>query len=581
MPTLLRGIPAAPGVVVGKCFMLASERFTVPKREIPESQVPEELVRFERALAKTNDEIVQSRHRVSEILDEEHARILDVHLLVLEDVKLIQETMAMIKGEKVNVEYAFSQVLEDVATAITTVDDEYLRERASDIRDVGRRVLRNLLGRARRDLSQLEDEVVVVAYDLSPSDTAMMHHERVTGFATDIGARTSHTAIMAKALEIPAVVGLAQVTQVARRGGTIIVDGTEGLVIVDPDAGQIAEYESRHKRLVARERELTKIRKLPTVTLDGHKVALAANIELPEELPSVISHGCEGVGLYRTEFFYLNRLSPPTEDEQYEAYASVARQVAPHSAIIRTLDLGGDKFATHFQMPKEMNPFMGWRGIRFCLERPDIFKAQLRAILRASAHGRLRIMFPLISTLQEIRAAKAVLEEAKSELIERGQKFDEGVEVGVMVETPAAAVAADFFAREVDFFSIGTNDLIQYSLAIDRINEKIAHLYDPAHPAVLRLVKNVVDAGHAEGIWVGMCGEMAGETGMVLCLLGLGLDELSMSPVTVPKMKRLIRNLTLADAEAVTDEVLELPTGDEVTARLSERMRELAADLLE
>lgn len=581
MAITLKGVPAAPGVAVGKCFILAGEKFTIPRREIPESQVPEEIVRFERALAKTTDEIVQSRRRVSEVLDEEHASILDVHLLVLEDVKLIQETMNMVKKEKVNVEYAFSKVLEEIATAITTVDDEYLRERAADIRDVGRRVLRNLLGKAKRDLSQLDEEVVVVAYDLSPSDTASMHHERVIGFATDVGARTSHTAIMAKALEIPAVVGLERVTQVARRGETVIVDGTAGVVIVDPDPETIAEYENRHKRQVARERELLKLRKLPAVTRDGHRVALAANIELPEELPSVLSHGCEGIGLYRTEFFYLNRVSPPTEDEQYEAYAKVARAVAPYSAVIRTLDLGGDKFATHLDMPKEMNPFLGWRGIRFCLERPDIFKTQLRAILRASAHGRLRIMFPLISTLGEIRAAKAMLEESKEELRAAGRRFDDGLEVGAMIETPAAAISADLLAREVDFFSIGTNDLIQYAMAIDRVNEKISHLYDPAHPAVLRLIKNVVDAAHAEGIWVGMCGEMAGEIDMVLCLLGLGLEELSMSPAAVPRMKLLIRNLTLADAQKATRDVLAMSTGDEVMQYLHERMMELVPDLLE
>jgi len=579
--TLLKGIPASPGVVIGKVFPLTREKVSIQKITIDEDRLAQELERFDKALEKTRQEISELRQRVAEMLDEQHAHILDAHMLVLEDALLIEETKKKVQTEKVNIEYAFAEVIEKLAQSFSAMDDGYLRERAVDIRDVGRRVLGNLLGKGEEDLSHLAEEVIVVAHDLSPSDTAGMRKERVVGFATDMGSRTSHTAIIARSLEIPAVVGLGDVSKRVRRGQTIIVDGNQGVVILDPTPETIEQYTTRRERIIAIERELEKLRDLPAVTLDGHSVRLAANIELPEELPSVKAHGAAGIGLYRTEFLYLNREDLPSEDEQYHAYRYVVEQMAPHEVIIRTMDLGGDKFVSQLDVPPEMNPFLGWRAIRFCLERPDIFKTQLRAILRASAHGKLYIMFPLISTLEELRRAKELLEEAKEELRQRGEVFDEDIKVGAMIETPSAAMIADILAREVDYFSIGTNDLIQYALAVDRVNEKIAHLYDPAHPAVLRLIRMVVEAGHKEGIWVGMCGEMAGEPHFAFLLLGLGLDEFSMSAVSIPRTKKLIRSVTLEDAKRLAEELFDYPTGKEVEARLRQYVQEAVPGIFE
>ncbi len=576
MSDVFKGIAVSPGIAVGRAFVLVSEKFSVPKRSVAAGDVAEELARFERALADTTEEIVDLRKSVAASLDEEHAHILDAHLLVLEDVLLIRETMERVEREKVCVEHVFSEVLEELAENFEVMDDQYLRERTADIRDVGRRVLRKLLGRERRSLADLEEDVIVIAYDLSPSDTALMHQEKVIAFATDVGSRTSHTAIMARSLEIPAVVGLKEITRNVRRGDTLIVDGSEGTVLVNPTETERKRFARKKKAVEAQETRLRGLRDLPAQTLDGRRVRLAANIELAEELPSVISHGAEGIGLYRTEFFYLNRKDLPGEDEQFEAYRAVAERVAPHGVTIRTMDLGGDKFASPLDMPREMNPFLGWRAIRFCLERPEIFKIQLRAILRASANGRLRVMFPLISDITELVRAKGLLEEAKEELKKRGAGFDDGLKVGAMIETPSAAMTADVLAREADFFSIGTNDLIQYSLAVDRVNEKIAYLYEPGHPAVLRLIKNVIDCGHSEGIDVAMCGEMAGESAFSLVLLGMGLDEFSMSPVAIPAVKRLIRSVSLGQAKVLAREVLELPTSERIGKRVGEFMRDLA-----
>ncbi len=576
MSDVFKGIAVSPGIAVGRAFVLMSEKFSVPKRPVAQGEIAEELARFERALAATTEEIMELRKSVAEHLDEEHAHILDAHLLVLEDVLLIRETMERVEREKVCVEHVFSDVLEKLAQNFEVMDDQYLRERTADVRDVGRRVLRKLLGKERRSLADLEEDVIVIAYDLSPSDTALMHQEKVIAFATDVGSRTSHTAIMARSLEIPAVVGLKEITRNVRRGDTLIVDGSEGTVLINPTGTERTRFARKKKAVEVQEAQLRGLRDLPAQTLDGRRVRLAANIELAEELPSVISHGAEGIGLYRTEFFYLNRKDLPGEDEQYEAYRAVGERVAPHWVTIRTMDLGGDKFASHMDMPHEMNPFLGWRAIRFCLERPEIFKIQLRAILRASTGGRMRVMFPLISDITELVRAKGLLEESREELGKRGIGFDAGLKIGAMIETPSAAMTADVLAREVDFFSIGTNDLIQYSLAVDRVNEKIAHLYEPGHPAVLRLIKNVIDCGHREGIDVAMCGEMAGESAFSLVLLGMGLDEFSMSPVAIPTVKRLIRSVSLRQAKVLAREVLDLPTSERIGKRVGEFMHDLA-----
>ncbi|MBI1991823.1 MAG: phosphoenolpyruvate--protein phosphotransferase, partial [Candidatus Omnitrophica bacterium] len=480
-----------------------------------------------------------------------------------------------------NVETIFNDVIRRHLKAFSRTDDEYLRERTADIEDVRRRVLRNLLGKQPDTLAQLGEPVVVVARDLSPSETAQMHKRHVLAFVTDIGGRTSHTAIMAKSLEIPAVVGAEVATRRIQKSEFVIVDGTRGEVIVDPDPQTIQRYELEQRRHQEVNRQLLHLKDLPAETLDHHTVVLSANIELPEEVPSVIAHGADGIGLFRTEFLYLNRLDFPSEDEQYEAYHTVAEQLRPHPVIIRTMDLGGDKFFSPLHLPSEMNPFMGWRAIRFSLARPDLFRVQLRAILRASTCGNLKMMYPMICGLEELRRANEILNAVKEELAREGVPFSEQLEVGAMIEVPSAALTCDLLAGEVDFFSIGTNDLIQYSLAVDRVNEKIAYLYEPTHPAILRLVKQVIDVGHAANIWVGMCGEMAGEPPLSLLLLGLGLDEFSTSPVQLPIVKQIIRSVEYSFAQSVIQEALKLRTGKEVEAFLLASLKQIAPALVE
>ncbi|MBL7092216.1 MAG: phosphoenolpyruvate--protein phosphotransferase [Candidatus Omnitrophica bacterium] len=572
---MLKGIPAAPGLIVGKAFCLGSEDMQVQKRTISESQVPKEVTRFEEALIKTRAEILDIQKKISREMGVRHAQIFNAHLLVLEDRTLIEGVITRLKKERFCIEYIFLEVLKKYIKTFSHIDDPYLRERLSDIEDVGKRILRNLRGIRRDILTNLKEKLIIVAYDLSPSDTASMHKEKVIGFITDIGGKTSHTAIMAKALEIPAVVGLEEATAKIETGDNIIVDGTRGEVLVNPDRATLDKYKLQSEKLVREEQVLLKLRDLPAETPDGREVQLAANIELPEELASVVAHGARGIGLYRTEYFYMNRMDLPTEEEHFEAYKKVSQQVEPYSVVIRTLDLGGDKFLSQLDIPQEMNPYLGWRAIRFCLARPEIFKVQLRAILRASAYGKLKLMYPMISGIEELRQANRMLEQVKEELRRRKIPFDEDIEVGAMIEIPSAALTCDILAKEADFFSIGTNDLIQYSIAVDRVNEKIAYLYEPAHPAVLRLIKNVIDSGHKENVWVGMCGEMASEPAFALLLLGLGLDEFSVSPAAVPGIKRVIRSVTLKQAKDMARKALTLTTGKEVEAFSKEKLKEL------
>lgn len=577
---ILKGIPAAPGISVGKAFLFDTHEVAqIIKRPILEEEVSKEVQRFKEALNKTKQELTKIKDKISREIGAEHGEIFSAHILVLEDTMLIDEVITQIKKERLVAEYIFQDVLRKYIKAFSKIDDEYLKERISDINDVGRRVLKNLLGAKHISLSELKEPVVVVAYDISPSDTASMHKQNVIAFATDIGGRTSHTAIMAKSLEIPAVVGLEEITGAVKNGDLIVVDGNKGIVIVHPSQETIRLCELEKKGFEEHERSLSSFRDLPAQTLDGHKVEIVANIELPEEIPSLIYHGAEGIGLYRTEYFYMNRANLPTEEEHYEAYKSVAQRIAPHSVIIRTLDLGGDKFLSHLEVPQEINPFLGWRAIRFCLARPDVFKIQLRAILRASAHGKLKLMYPMISGLEELRQANAILNEMKEDLKKKGVPFDEDIKVGAMIEVPAAAIISDLLAREVDFFSIGTNDLIQYAVAVDRVNEKIAYLYEPTHPAILRLVKNVIDNGHKAGIWVGMCGEMAGDSELALILLGLGLDEFSMSSVIIPEIKKIIRAATLAQAKEIAEKALTLSTAKEVEEFAKAKLKEILPDV--
>ncbi len=579
--TTLKGIPAAPGIAMGKALLFHSESVAIPRRPITEPEISLEMLRLEEALIKTRHQILDIQKRLAEELGQDHADILNAHLLVLEDQALREEIIQGLKTQLLNVEVIFNDVVQRHLKAFSRTEDEYLRERTADIEDVRKRVLRNLLNKQATTLAQLEEPVIVVARDLSPSETAQMHRRHVLAFVTDIGGRTSHTAIMAKSLEIPAVVGLAAATKRIQKGEFIIVDGTRGEVLVEPDPAAIKHYELEQRRNQEVNRQLLHLKDLPAETLDHHAVTLSANIELPDEVPSVIAHGADGVGLFRTEFLYLNRSDFPTEEEQYQAYAAVAEQLAPHSVIVRTMDLGGDKFLSPLQFPTEMNPFMGWRAIRFSLARPDIFRIQLRAILRASVHGNLKLMYPMISGLEELRRANEILREVQQGLARDGIPYAEAMEVGAMIEVPSAALMCDLLAPEVQFFSIGTNDLIQYALAVDRVNEKIAYLYEPTHPAILRLIKRIIDVGHAAKLWVGMCGEMAGEPALSLLLLGMGLDEFSTSPVQLPIVKQVIRSVEHSFAQSVVEQALKLRTGKEVEAFLMASLKQVAPVLVE
>ena len=577
----IKGIAVSPGVAIGPVVVLHAEDLVVQKRPILESKIPNEIARFEDALTKTRAELLSIRKQIARDIGRDHSDIFNAHLLILEDRTLIEEVIAKLKNEKVNVEYIFSDVLQKYTVAFSHINDEYLKERTTDIKDVGKRVLANLLGKPRDLLNKIEEPVVLVSHDLSPSETAMMRKDTIMGFATDIGGPTSHTAIMARSLEIPAVVGLEIISKEVFNGDTIIIDGNHGVVIINPDDKTIQLFHTEEEKFVAFVQELDKLKDVPSVTTDNIKIKLAANIESALEIKSVISHGAEGIGLYRTEYFYMNRSDLPSEEEQYMAYRLVTEEIQPHSVVIRTLDLGGDKFSSALDIPQEMNPFLGWRAIRFCLARVDIFKTQLRAILRASAHGNLKIMYPMISTLSEVRRANKIVEKVKEELRSEGLPFNENIDIGIMIETPSAAVTSDLLAHEVSFFSIGTNDLIQYSLAVDRINEKIAYLYEPTHPAILRFLHQVIENAHKRNITVSMCGEMGANPSFAVLIIGLGIDEISTSPFLVPKIKKTILSISLKRARLIAQECLRFSTGEEVKQYLDEQLRLYFPEILE
>ncbi|MBI1977314.1 MAG: phosphoenolpyruvate--protein phosphotransferase [Candidatus Omnitrophica bacterium] len=578
----LTGIPVSPGVAIGKALVLRSEdSFVIAKVEIRSEDIPKEIVRFEEALTKTRSELFSVRKKIAIELGHEQSDIFSAHLLILEDRTMIEDVLSKIKEEHVSAEYAFSLVIQRYFQAFAQINDEYLKERVADIKDVGKRILQNLRGGVQESLMKLKEETIIVAHDLSPSETAMMDRERAIAFATDIGGPTSHTAIMARSMEIPAVVGIDQVSKEVATGELLIIDGNRGVAILKPDAETVERYTREEKRFVELVTELDKLKTLVAETLDGHKVQLMANIEFPDEIPSVIAHGAEGIGLYRTEYFYMNRTDLPSEEEQYKAYRQVAERLAPKPVVIRTLDLGGDKFLSSLDLPREMNPFMGWRAIRFCLTRVDIFKTQLKAILRASVHGNLKLMYPMISNLTELKRANELLQESKEELRKDNFSFDDQIEIGAMIEIPSAALTSDVLAREVDFFSIGTNDLIQYSLAVDRVNEKIAYLYEPAHPAILKLIHQTITNGKRASVWVSVCGEMGGDPAMALLLVGLGIDQLSMSSFALPKVKKAIRSVTFREAREIAMRALEFTTGEEIKKFSEAKLKSVSPELFE
>ncbi|PYJ38586.1 MAG: phosphoenolpyruvate--protein phosphotransferase [Verrucomicrobia bacterium] len=575
------GAGVSPGIARSQVHVARDEVDEVVRYRIAPSQVGDEISRFETALIQTRMQILEMQQRIAESIGAKDAAIFDAHLLVVEDRTLIDEVLRKLETDLCNVEWIFQEVATRYAETLNKIDDPYLRERALDIQDVTKRVIRNLQGKAPKTFLALTEPHILVAHNLTPSDTASMDRAKVLGIATDLGSRTSHAAILARSLNIPAVVGLHDITAKLETGQHVLLDGNDGCLTVNPTPETLAHYaeiESRRAKVTARLKEL---RETTSTTRDGYHVVLSANIELPEDVDAVAANGAEGIGLYRTEFLYLNRTTLPTEDEQYEIYRRVAERVRPNPLIIRTFDLGGDKLAPGtVDITDELNPFLGWRAIRFCLENVEIFKTQLRAILRASVVGNVKIMFPMISGLDELRRAIVILGECKEEL--RSAKIDaaEKVEVGAMVEIPSAAICASVLAPEVDFFSIGTNDLIQYALAVDRVNEKIAHLYEPTHPAVLRLLKMIVDAGHAHNIWVGVCGEMAGDIALVPLLLGLGVEELSTAAILVPRVKRAVQSLSIPECRELVEETFKLNTASEILARCLELADKRYGDLL-
>lgn len=575
------GAGVSPGIAHGKVHVVRDDLEDVARYRISPSQVTDEIGRFEAALIQTRMQILEMQQRIAESIGAKDAAIFDAHLLVVEDRTLIDEVLRKLETDLCNVEWVFQEVATRYAETLNKIDDPYLRERALDIQDVTKRVIRNLQGKAPKAFLALSEPHILIAHNLTPSDTASISRERVLGIATDLGSRTSHTAIMARSLNIPAIVGLHDITVKLETGQYVLLDGTDGLLIVHPKPETVtyyAEIESRRAQVATR---LKALRETSSTTRDGRHVVLSANIELPEDVDAVAANGAEGIGLYRTEFLYLNRSTLPTEEEQYETYRKVAEYVRPNPLIIRTFDLGGDKLAPGtVDISDELNPFLGWRAIRFCLENIDIFKTQVRAILRASAIGNVKIMFPMISGLDELRGANAVVAECKEELHKSKIEIGAKIEVGAMIEVPSAAISSSVLAREVDFFSIGTNDLIQYTLAVDRVNEKIAYLYEPTHPAVLRLLKWIADAAHANNIWVGVCGEMAGDVALIPLLLGLGMDELSASAMLVPRVKRAVQSLAIPECRELVEETLKLNTASEILVRCLELADKRYGDLL-
>ena len=561
---MISGIPASPGIVFGKALVLKEEKIVLDMQKIKDSQVDEEIARFYAGREAAVEQLNSIKERAYQSLGEEKAAIFEGHLMILEDEELEEEIIDYLRSNHVNAAVAANVVIDQQVAILSEIDDEYLKERAGDIRDIGNRLIKNILGMHIVDLGEINEEAILVAYDLTPSETAQLNLDKVLGFVTDIGGRTSHTSIMARSLELPAIVGTNNVTELVNTGDFLILDALNNVVYVNPSQDDIQRLKALQAKLADEKAELAKLKDLPALTLDGHRVDVVANIGTIRDIEGAERNGAEGVGLYRTEFLFMDRDQLPTEEEQFIAYKDVVEAMNGNLVILRTMDIGGDKELPYLDLPKEMNPFLGWRAIRIALDRREILNAQLRAVLRASAYGKLAVMFPMIISVEEIRELKSVIEELKVELRNEGKAFDENIQIGVMVETPSAAVNAKFLAKEVDFFSIGTNDLTQYTLAVDRGNELISHLYNPMSPSVLSLIKQVIDASHAEGKWTGMCGELAGDERATVLLLGMGLDEFSMSAISVPRIKKLIRNVNYQDAKLLAEKALQQPTAAEI-----------------
>jgi len=578
---MLKGIGVSSGVATGPVFLLTTEEDRSVERDIGDDEIAREIARFEEALISTRHQIHEIQKQVEEALGPESASIFDAHLLVVDDRALVEEVIRGLKVHKKNVETVLRIVAERYAEALLRVQDDYLRERAVDVKDVTRRILRNLSGASSTSLAQLQTPHILVANDLAPSEAAILDKTKIIGFATDLGSPTSHTAIMARAMGIPAVVGMHDISVRVSSGDHLLIDGNTGVVVIHPSHEQLERYgKVEASRRVIRN-ELEQLKNQSAETRDGYSVALSCNIELPTDVESVIHYGGTGVGLFRTEYLYLAQKGLPSEDEQAAIYEKVASQVTPGPLVIRTLDLGGDKFLSQLKTPAEINPFMGWRAIRFCLAQPEIFKTQLRAILRASIHENVKIMYPMISNLDEVLRANALLEECKQELKARDIPFNQNIDVGIMIEVPSAALTTHLLAPHVSFFSLGTNDLVQYTLAVDRVNERIAYLYEPTHPAILKLIKNTIDVGHEHGIWTGICGEMAGNPLLVPLLIGLGVDEFSVSPSSVPAVKDVIRKLRYSQAEELAEAVMASGSASDVMQRCRELVKEIAPEILE
>ena len=580
---IFNGIGASPGIVIGRVYLLDRKKVVVAGQRIEDVNVKSEVVRFKKAVEVSKVQLEDIRKRYTRDLGKSHRYILDTHIMLLEDRLLVEGTVKRIKDARINSEGALRDTIDAIAKKFDAIEDEYLRERKHDVEQVAERVLRNLTGKKQESLAEISEEVVVIAHDLAPSDTLMMRKDKVLGFATEMGSRTSHTAIVARSMGIPAAAGLEKITAFVRTGDVVILDGNHGTVIVDPDEATFLDYLRRQQRYKYFEMELDKLRDLTAETLDGKRIHLQGNIELPDEVATVARHGGAGIGLYRTEFLFLNRQHLPTEEQHYVAYRDVAERAAPNEVVIRTLDVGGDKLALPDQYEQEPNPALGLRAIRFCLQNRDIFRTQLRGIFRASAHGKIKILYPMISALPELQEIKRLMDEVRSELRAEGVPFDERLEIGVMIEIPSAALTADLLAPEVDFFSIGTNDLIQYTLAIDRTNEHVAFMYEPLEPAVLRLLQRVAHAAHEGKIGLAMCGEMAGDPLYAAILMGLGFEYLSMNVAAIPWVKKVVRSVRMQDAVELADLVMRQPTA--VLARqaalsfMHQRFPELMAEI--